>query len=157
MDNGIILITVTNKYGNYVNVNNPKIVPLYEYFKKRVKSARWPICDEQRYYFEKIIVNLCRRGIIRVPDWVIHSNRVNAWNRPKWLEYKDDIIHVDNGYGVLYGDMRDELTLIYKSLFWRFDVHNVSSDDFEVVERIELIDPVLARKISERLEGRKNA
>ncbi len=157
MDNNIVLITVPHKMGYVVNISSPKIEPLYKYFKKRVKSARWPISDKQRFLFEKIIVNLCRRGIIRVPDWVIHCDRINAWNHPRWLEYSDDVIPVDNGNDVLYSDMRDEITLIYKSLFWRFDAHNVASEDFEVVERIELVNPKLARTILERLEGRKNA
>lgn len=157
MDNEIILITVRNKYGWFVNISNYKIEPLYRYFKKRVKSPAFPISDNQRFFFEKIIVNLCRRGIIRVPDWVIHSDRINAWNHPRWLEYSDDGIPVDYERDVLYSDMRDEITLIYKSLFWRLDAHSVSNEDFEVVQRIELVDPALARTVLDRLEGRRNA
>jgi len=157
MNNEIILITVRNKWGWFVNISNHKIRPLYDYFKKRIKSPNWPISDKQRFYFERIIVNLCRRGVIRVPDWVIHSNRINAWNHPRWLEYSDDVIPVDSGNDVVYSEMRDEITLIYKSLFWRFDAQGVSAEDFDVVQRIELTDPTLARTILDRLEGRRNA
>ena len=60
MDNEIILITVRNKYGWFVNISNYKIEPLYRYFKKRVKSPAFPISDNQRFFFEKIIVETLR-------------------------------------------------------------------------------------------------
>ncbi len=157
MDNNVILITVPNKTGYVVNISNPKIEPLYNYFKKRIKSPNWPISDKQRYMFERIIVNLCRSGAIRVRDWVIHCDRINAWNKPKWLEYDSDIIPVDDERGLLYSDVRDEIALINKALFWKLEGGVISSDDMAIIERIELTDTALANIVLERIGRRKDA
>lgn len=157
MDNSIILITVPNKYHKYVNISNPRIAPLYEYFRRRVKCARWPLSDRQRFLFERIVVNLCRRGEIYVKSWVINHSRINAWNLPKWLEYTDDIIPIDNENGATYGLVRDEMSLINKLMFRRIDDYVPTSDDYEVLGRIELTDSKLAALLTDILERRKEA
>ena len=157
MDNSIILITAENKHHKYVNITNPRISILYEYFRKRVKSARWPISDRQRFLFERIIVNLCRRGEIYVRSWVINHSRINAWNLPKWLEYSDDVIPIDNESGATYGLVREEISLINKLLFCFGGDYMPKSYDYEIIARIELTDPKLAAQLTDILERRKDA
>ena len=155
IDNSVILITVPNKYHKFVNIGNPRIATLYDYFRRRIKSYRWPISDKQRFLFERIIVNLCRRGEIYVKSWVINHERINAWNLPKWLEYSDDIIPIDNERGVTYGLVRDELTLINKLKFRHLGDYIPTSDDYEVLGRIELADPKLADELTNIIEKEK--
>lgn len=56
-DDSIIL--PPNKYGYRVNINHPKIRPLYERFKN--KKCEIILSDKQRFEFEMIIMNLIER------------------------------------------------------------------------------------------------
>lgn len=55
-DNDSIFITGKgNKYGYKVNVNHPQIQPLYEQFKKELKTPI--LSDRERFQFENIIIS----------------------------------------------------------------------------------------------------
>lgn len=55
-DNDSIFITGEgNKYGYKVNVNHPQIQPLYEQFKKELKTPI--LSDRERFQFENIIIS----------------------------------------------------------------------------------------------------
>lgn len=55
-DNDSIFITgAGNKYGYKVNVNHPQIQPLYEQFKKELKTPI--LSDMERFQFESIIIS----------------------------------------------------------------------------------------------------
>lgn len=150
LDNNIVLITTPNKYRTYVNISNPRISLLYDYFRRRVKSVRFPISDKQRHLFERIIVNMCRRGEIPVKSWVISHRNINAWNLPMWLEYSSDVIPVDNENGIVYGDMAKELRLINAILF--IGARPTASEEYEVLERVELTDAKLYSQLTDIIE-----
>lgn len=48
-----------NKYGYKVNINHPKILPLYERYKQKVKEKI--LSDKQRFEFEAIIFGMLER------------------------------------------------------------------------------------------------
>lgn len=55
-DNDSIFITGEgNKYGYKVNVNHPQIQPLYEQFKKELKTPI--LSDKERFEFESMIIS----------------------------------------------------------------------------------------------------
>lgn len=54
-NNDSIFITGVNKYGYKVNVNHPQIQPLYEQFKKKLKTPI--LSDTERLRFENIIIS----------------------------------------------------------------------------------------------------
>ena len=55
-DNDSIFITgAGNKYGYKVNVNHPQVQPLYEQFKKKLKTPI--LSDRERFQFESIIIS----------------------------------------------------------------------------------------------------
>lgn len=49
-----------NKYGYQININHPKIRPLYERYKKKVGEII--LSDQQWFEFEGIIINMIERG-----------------------------------------------------------------------------------------------
>lgn len=49
-----------NKYGYQININHPKIRPLYERYKRKVGEII--LSDRQRFEFEGIIINMIERG-----------------------------------------------------------------------------------------------
>jgi hypothetical protein len=48
-----------NKYGYQININHPKIRPLYERYKARLGERI--LSDKQRFEFESIIIGLMER------------------------------------------------------------------------------------------------
>lgn len=56
-DDSIIL--PPNKYGYRVNINHPKIRPLYEHFKRKKNAII--LSNAERFEFEMIILNLIER------------------------------------------------------------------------------------------------
>ncbi|MCM1008865.1 MAG: hypothetical protein NC485_13295 [Ruminococcus flavefaciens] len=48
-----------NKYGYKINVNNPKIRPLYELFKEKTEAVI--LSDKQRFYFEYLIFQMIKK------------------------------------------------------------------------------------------------
>lgn len=55
-DNRIVM--PPNKYGYKININHPKIRPLYEAYKQRVGEII--LSDRQRLHFEAIIFHMLR-------------------------------------------------------------------------------------------------
>lgn len=157
LDDNVVLITTPNRYHKFVNISNPRIAFLYNYFRKRIKCQQFPISDTQRYLFEKIIVNMCRRYEIPVKNWVVSHKNINAWNLPRWWEDSSDLIPVDHENGLLYGDVAQELRLINAIVFVRNSERNITSEEHEILERIELIDPKLYTQLIDRIERRKDA
>lgn len=151
LDKNVVLITTPNRYQKYVNISNPRVAVLYDYFRRRIKSVRFPVDDRQRYLFERMIVNMCRRGEIPVKSWVISHRNINAWNLPMWLEYSSDVIPIDHERGVSYGDVAKELCLINAVLFVG-PTCPATSEDYEILERIELTDAKLYAKLIDILE-----
>ena len=49
-----------NKYGYQININHPKIRPLYERYKKKVGEII--LSDRQRFEFEGIIIKMIERS-----------------------------------------------------------------------------------------------
>jgi len=54
------LFAPPNKYGYQININHPKIRPLYERYKKKVGEII--LSDRQRFEFEGIIIKMIERG-----------------------------------------------------------------------------------------------
>ena len=48
-----------NKYGYKINVNHPKIKPLYEKYKRHIKAII--LSDAERFEFERIIFQLIEK------------------------------------------------------------------------------------------------
>ena len=53
------IICKPNKYGYIVNINHPKIKPLYESFKKHKKAII--LSDKERHEFETYIIGRVKR------------------------------------------------------------------------------------------------
>lgn len=52
-----------NPYGYRINVNHPKILPLYERYKKwKGISVNEPLSDDERFEFEDIIIKQIERS-----------------------------------------------------------------------------------------------
>ncbi len=49
-----------NKYGYKINVNHPKIKPLYDEYKKRVRAII--LSDKERFEFEGLIMKTIAKG-----------------------------------------------------------------------------------------------
>ena len=50
----------TNKYGYQINVNHPRIRPMYELYKEKIGERI--LSDKQRFDFERLIFELIRRN-----------------------------------------------------------------------------------------------
>lgn len=48
-----------NKYGYKLNVNHPKIRPLYERFKEKANAVI--LSDKQRFYFESLVFQMIQK------------------------------------------------------------------------------------------------
>lgn len=48
-----------NPYGYKINVNHPKIRPLYERFKKKANAVI--LSDKQRFYFESLVFQMIQK------------------------------------------------------------------------------------------------
>ena len=48
-----------NKYGYKININHPKILPLYQAFKRKKKALI--LSDEERHEFEEIIFRMIEK------------------------------------------------------------------------------------------------
>lgn len=48
-----------NKYGYRININHPKIRPIYDAYKKKVGALI--LSDEERFEFERIIFKMIER------------------------------------------------------------------------------------------------
>lgn len=48
-----------NKYGYKINVNHPKIRPLYERFKEKANAVI--LSDKQRFYFEYLVFQMIQK------------------------------------------------------------------------------------------------
>ena len=59
MNNNSLIYAPQNKYGYKININHPKINPLYEAFKKKKKAII--LSDEERFEFENIIFKMIER------------------------------------------------------------------------------------------------
>lgn len=102
-----------NRLNSYcTNIRSPKIEPLYNYFRFRIGSNGFPMSDEQRHSFDKMIVNLCTEGYIFVKHWVLY-NYFNIYNRPQWQESIYETVPSKEGE-IPYKDIKDELKLICK-------------------------------------------
>lgn len=49
-----------NPYGYQINVNHPKVLPLYQRYKDKVGERI--LSDRQRFEFEEHILNILKRG-----------------------------------------------------------------------------------------------
>ncbi len=155
MSNENIIVFTSNRYMYYININNPRIIPLFAYYRQRINSPRWPISDQERLYFEKIIINMCMMGHIRVPDWAIHCQRINAFKHPRWLAFSKDVVYSKDGIEILYGDIRDEIKLLDKILY--FKDYELTEKDYDVLNRImendkrtaELVDNCIKKKVAQ--------
>ena len=59
MNKNTSLYAPQNKYGYRININHPKIKPLYESFKKKKNAII--LSDEERFEFENIIFKMIER------------------------------------------------------------------------------------------------
>ena len=50
----------SNKYGYQININHPKIRPMYERYKEKIGERI--LSDKQRFDFERLIFELIRRN-----------------------------------------------------------------------------------------------
>ena len=57
--NDKIILDKPNKYGYQVNINHPKVQPLYERFKRSKKAII--LSDKERLEFEEIIMKKVRK------------------------------------------------------------------------------------------------
>ena len=57
--NDKIILDKPNKYGYQVNINHPKVQPLYERFKRSKKAII--LSDKERLEFEEIIIKKVRK------------------------------------------------------------------------------------------------
>lgn len=55
-----------NKYGYKININHPKIRPLYERYKEKLNASI--LSDRERYNFESIIFTMIQRKNNRQDD-----------------------------------------------------------------------------------------
>ena len=141
MSNDIIL-NIHKKYNYCVNISHPVIEPLFQYYRKRIGSIRWPLSDEQRFYFERIIINLCTEGLIKVEHWVLYEY-FNVYKMPRYMEHGADEIPGANG-PIMYKDIKAELKLICQGEAPK------SSEDLLVLDRIKARCPITADLISKR-------
>ena len=54
------LYNPSNRYGYIININHPKIRPLYDAYKKKVKALI--LSDEERFEFERIVFKMIERN-----------------------------------------------------------------------------------------------
>ena len=114
MSNDYVLMI--NKSCNYcVNITNPQVEPLYSYYRKRIGSVRWPLSDTQRFLFERMIVNMCTEGLLRVKHWVLHEY-FNVYKLPRYMEHVMDYVPAKDDINIPYMDIKKELQLIAKAL-----------------------------------------
>lgn len=60
MTNNDSIYAPGNKYGYKINVNHPKIRPLYEAYKKKIGAII--LSDKERFHFEYIIFQMIERN-----------------------------------------------------------------------------------------------
>lgn len=59
-DNNDSIYVLNNKYGYKINVNHPKIRPLYDVYKKKIGAMI--LSDKERFQFESIIFKMIQRS-----------------------------------------------------------------------------------------------
>lgn len=106
------ILNINRLNGYCTNISNPKIEPLYNYYRHRIGSFRFPMSDNQRILFDKMIINLCTEGYIFVKHWVLY-NYFNVYNRPQWWESVHETVPGKDGQ-IPYKDIKEELKLICK-------------------------------------------
>lgn len=122
----------------YTNISNPRVSPLYDYFRHRIGIPRYPISNRQRYAFDKIIINMCRCLELPAEYWIFNHPKINYYSSNRWVEYRDDVIEDASGYELSYKDVRDEIILINRMLRAKRNGKEIelSSDDEVTLGRI---------------------
>lgn len=142
------ILNINRVNGYSTNISSPIIEPLYAYYRRRIGTPRFPMSDEQRILFDKLIINLCTEGYIWVQRWVLHDY-FNIYNRPLWWESKNEEVPAKDG-GILYKTIKEELKLICKLMKAKRIGATVelSSLEMEAFETIQLVDKFLADEIN---------
>lgn len=60
MNNNKSIYAPPNKYGYKININHPKIRPLYEAYKKKINAII--LSDDERFDFERVIFKMIERA-----------------------------------------------------------------------------------------------
>ena len=147
-----MILFINKKYGYCTNINDPKIEPLFGYFRLRVHCNRFPVSDTQRIQFDKIIINLCHDGYIYAPHWVLWDY-FNRYKNPRWQEYSDEVIHTDQG-DIKYSDVKSELKVVYilETALRTGKPAKLNNMDVDVLERIYKIDSDAANRYTAFIE-----
>lgn len=90
------------------NIKHPFIEPLYLYFRKRLMVGPYDI-GYGREVFDKIIINMARRGEIYVPVWVLRHSGILAFSSARWYELMGETIKTTGGTELSYSLIRDEI------------------------------------------------
>ncbi len=97
------------------NLSNERVRELYDYYRARVGCGNYPMGDRQRQAFDKIIINMCGRGELAVPGWLLSHPKVNYYSG-FWMERDNDVIAGDDECEYIYRQLREELQLLNRLL-----------------------------------------
>ena len=147
------VLNIKKTLGYCTNISSPKIAALYEYYRCRIGSQRFPMSDEQRFKFDKMIVNLCTEGYIYAEHWVLY-NYFNIYKNDYWLESNRDVIPGKNGENLPYKDIKEELKLLCKLMkAQRINTaFELSPNEESIYETIITIQPLMRQEYDRRIK-----